>query len=122
MTIELTLSASEPVDDIAVGIGIFNTDGVCCYGTNTDIERFEAGTLHGTGTVRFEIPSLNLIEGAYYLDVAVHRVDGHPYDYQRGLVQLRTTSPVADIGVARLPHRWSFAGGVVFEKPESGDA
>ncbi len=116
MTIELTLQAKEEVDDFAVGIGVFNTDGVCCYGTNTDIERFEAAKLLGTATVRMEIPALNLIEGTYYLDLAVHRIDGYPYDYQRGLTQFRTTSPIADTGVARLPHRWSFEGGIEWKK------
>lgn len=116
MTLELTLEASEAVDDFAIGIGIFNADGVCCYGTNTDIERFEAGKLEGRATVRVEIPALNLIEGAYYLDLAVHRIDGYPYDYQRGLTRFRTTSPIADTGVARLPHAWSFEGGISWKK------
>ncbi|MCH7823206.1 MAG: ABC transporter ATP-binding protein [Acidobacteria bacterium] len=116
MTIELTLRAKEEVDDFAVGIGVFNTDGVCCYGTNTDIERLGAGKLLGTAIVRMEIPELNLIEGTYYLDLAVHRIDGYPYDYQRGLTQFRTTSTIADIGVARLPHRWSFEGGIEWKK------
>ena len=117
MTIELQLTAAEPVDDFAIGIGIFNRDGVCCYGTNTDIERFEAGELAGSATVSIEIPELNLIEGIYYLDLAVHKLDGYPYDYQRGLVQFRTTSPIGDVGVARLPHRWSFGGGIEWKKP-----
>jgi len=117
MTIELQLTAAEPVDDFAIGIGIFNRDGVCCYGTNTDIERFEAGELAGSATVSIEVPELNLIEGIYYLDLAVHKLDGYPYDYQRGLVQFRTTSPIADVGVARLPHRWSFEGGIEWKKP-----
>jgi ABC-2 type transport system ATP-binding protein/lipopolysaccharide transport system ATP-binding protein len=122
MTIELTLQAKEEVDDFAVGVGVFNTDGVCCYGTNTDIERFEPAKLYGTATVRMEIPTLNLIEGTYYLDLAVHRVDGYPYDYQRGLTRFRTTSPIADTGVARLPHRWSFAGGIEWKKTPETDA
>ncbi len=83
MTIELTLKAEDPVDDFAIGVGIFNADGVCCYGTNTDIERFVAAKLQGTASVRMEISALNLIEGTYYLDLAVHRLDGYPYDYQR---------------------------------------
>ena len=29
--------------DFVFGIGIFNADGVCCYGTNTDIAELEAG-------------------------------------------------------------------------------
>lgn len=121
MTIEMGLAAKSRVDDFAVGIGVFNTDGVCCYGTNTDIEKFASGTLKGRGTVRVEIPALNLIAGSYYLDVAVHGIDGEPYDYQRGLMQFRTTSPIGDVGVARLPHRWSFDGGIAFEKSEGDE-
>ena len=120
MTIELTLKAEELVDDFAVGVGIFNADGVCCYGTNTDIERFVAAKLQGTASVRMEISALNLIEGTYYLDLAVHRLDGYPYDYQRGLTRFRTTSPIGDTGVARLPHRWSFEGGIEWKK--TGDS
>ena len=116
MTIELTLKAKDPVDDFVFGIGIFNADGVCCYGTNTNIESFVAAKLHGTARVRMEIPALNLIEGAYYLDLAVHRLDGYPYDYQRGLTRFRTTSPIGDTGVARLPHHWSFEGGIEWKK------
>ena len=122
MTLELTLEAAEAVDDFAIGVGIFNVDGVCCYGTNTDIERFEAGKLDGSATVRFEIPELNLIEGTYYLDLAVHRIDGYPYDYQRGLTRFRTTSPIGDTGVARLPHSWSFEGGIRWKKTADSDA
>ena len=120
MTIELTLKAEDPVDDFAIGVGIFNADGVCCYGTNTDIERFVAAKLQGTASVRMEIQALNLIEGTYYLDLAVHRLDGYPYDYQRGLTRFRTTSPIGDTGVARLPHRWSFEGGIEWKK--TGDS
>ena len=120
MTIELTLKTEELVDDFAVGVGIFNADGVCCYGTNTDIERFVAAKLQGTASVRMEIPALNLIEGTYYLDLAVHRLDGYPYDYQRGLTRFRTTSPIGDTGVARLPHCWTFEGGIEWKK--TGDS
>jgi ABC-2 type transport system ATP-binding protein/lipopolysaccharide transport system ATP-binding protein len=62
--------------------------------------------------VRVDIPELNLIEGTYYLDLAVHRLDGYAYDYQRGLTRFRTSSTVGDTGVARLPHSWSFEGGI----------
>ncbi len=116
MTIELQLTAAKPVDDFVIGIGIFNTDGVCCYGTNTDIERFEAAELGRSSTARIEIPELNLIEGTYYLDLAVHSEDGAAYDYHRGLVTFRTTSLVLEVGIARLRHRWSFDGDISWKK------
>ena len=116
MTIELQLAAPKPVDDFVVGIGIFNVDGVTVYGTNTDIERFEAAELGSSSTVRIEIPQLNLVEGTYYLDIAVHRRDGSAYDYHRGLVTFRTTSPVPEVGIVHLRHRWSFAGDISWKK------
>jgi ABC-type polysaccharide/polyol phosphate transport system ATPase subunit len=122
MTLELTLQAAEAVDDFAIGIGIFNADGVCCYGTNTDVERFEAEKIEGTATVRIKIPELNLIEATYFLDLAVHRIDGYPYDYQRGLTRFRTTSSTHDTGIARLPHSWSFDGGISWKKTGSTNA
>jgi hypothetical protein len=116
MTIEMRVSAAKPVDDFVFGIGIFNPNGVCCYGTNTDIEKFQAGSLSGEAIVRIVIPELNLIEGTYYLDAAVHRRDSFAYDYQRGLCRFRTTSSVGDVGVARLQHTWEFDGSVAWQR------
>ncbi|MFQ5743047.1 MAG: ABC transporter ATP-binding protein [Acidobacteriota bacterium] len=110
MTIEMRVSAVKVVDDFVFGIGIFNPHGVCCYGTNTDLERFRSANLRGSASVRIVVPALNLVEGTYYLDVAAHRRDGFTYDYQRGLCTFRTASTVHDVGVARLPHHWEFEG------------
>ena len=30
-----------PIDDFVIGIGIFNAEGVCCYGTNTSLEELQ---------------------------------------------------------------------------------
>ncbi len=112
MTIEIDYSASETVGDFVFGIGLFNANGVSCYGTNTDIERFEPAGLGGDGTIRVRIPAINLVAGNYYLDVAVHRRDGNPYDYHRGLYSFRLNSDIGDVGVARVPHEWEFDAGV----------
>ena len=40
MTIRLSGCAPRnPIDDFVFGIGIFNAEGVCCYGTNTASRR-----------------------------------------------------------------------------------
>jgi len=125
MTIEMTVSAREEVDDFVFGVGIFNPGGVCCYGTNTDIERFEPERLSGRATVRVHVPALELVAGTYHLDLAVHRRDGFAYDYQRGLCTFRTTSKTGEVGVARLPHRWEVEGELAWERVgdrEDGDS
>ena len=69
-------------------------------------------SLHGDGEVRFVIDSLDLVEGTYKLDVAVHQRDGAPYDYHRLLYTFRVKSRLKDVGIFRPPHRWAFSGGI----------
>ena len=110
--IRLHVRANQRVSDFAFGIGIFNAEGVCCYGTNTSIDGGAPGELTGEGLVVFTIDALNLVEGTYKLDVAIHRQDGVPYDYHRQLFTFRVKSPQRDVGIFRPPHRWSFSGGI----------
>ena len=116
MTLQLDVRAPRPVDDFVFGVGIFNAEGVSVYGTNTDIEEHEADTLSGDAVVRLDIASLDLVEGTYKLDVAVHRLDGAPYDYHRLLYTFRVKSRVKDVGIYRPRHSWRFEGGVRFKR------
>ena len=112
MEIRLRVRPSYPMTDFAFGIGIFNAEGVSCYGTNTQIEGVKLGELHSEADVSFIINSLDLVAGTYMLDVAVHRQNGAPYDYHHHLYTCRVTSQVNDVGIFRPRHRWSFTGGV----------
>src|SRR4029078_13497243 len=49
--IRLHVRANQRVDDFAFGVGIFNAEGICCYGTNTHIEGASANELSGEGMV-----------------------------------------------------------------------
>jgi hypothetical protein len=110
--IRLHVRANQRVNDFAFGVGIFNADGICCYGTNTHIEGASANELVGEGMVVLTIDSLDLVEGTYKLDVAVHRRNGVPYDYHRLLYTFRVKSARKDVGIFRPPHHWSFSGGI----------
>ena len=52
MTIKLDVKANEPLTDFVFGVGLFNADGVCVYGTNTDVEQFRPDSLSGEGVRR----------------------------------------------------------------------
>jgi ABC-type polysaccharide/polyol phosphate transport system ATPase subunit len=114
MSIRLRVRAAHPVDDCVFGIGLFNADGVCCYGTNTYLEEMNPQRLAGDADVTFAVDGLDLVEGTYKLDVAVHKRDGFPYDYHRLLYTFRVKSRTQDIGIYRPRHRWTFTGDVSF--------
>jgi ABC-type polysaccharide/polyol phosphate transport system ATPase subunit len=112
LEIRLRVEARQPVTDLVFGVGIFNAEGVCCYGTNTRIEGASSGALTGAGEVGFAIDRLDLVDGTYKLDVAAHRENGAAYDYHRLLYTIRVTSRLHEAGIFRPPHRWTFSGGV----------
>lgn len=112
VSIQMTVRAHKKVEDVVFGVGVFNADGVCCYGTNTDIEELEIAEFSGEQTVTFRIKSLDMVEGTYKIDVAAHRVDGYPYDYHRLLYSFRVKSHTKDVGIYRPPHTWEFTAGI----------
>lgn len=118
VTVRLKIESSGTIKDFVFGIGIFNADGVCCYGTNTDIEEFVPLSLSGKGEVRLVLDRLDLVEGTYFLDVATHQRDGYPFDYHRSLHTFRVNSRVKDLGIYRPAHRWEFSSNIGIEPPK----
>jgi ABC-type polysaccharide/polyol phosphate transport system ATPase subunit len=109
MQIKMYVRIRKTVEDFVFGIGIFNTEGICCYGTNTSIEELQPVECKGSGEVTFSIDHLNLVEGTYFLDVAAHRKDEYPYDYHRHLYTFKVRSQIKDVGIFRPEHRWEFS-------------
>jgi ABC-type polysaccharide/polyol phosphate transport system ATPase subunit len=118
MTIEMEVESYSKIDDFVFGIGVFNSQGISCYGTNTSLEDYDPGLIQGPGKVACRIEKLNLINGTYYLDLAVHKRDGYPYDYHQNMYTFLVSSPLKDVGVARLPHKWEFSPGIKIKAPK----
>ena len=118
VSIRLKIKSSGTIKDFVFGVGIFNTDGICCYGTNTHIEEFTPVSLSGDGEVRLALDRLDLVEGTYFLDVAAHQRDGYPFDYHRALHTFRVNSRIKDTGIYRPKHRWEFSSNIVMKPPE----
>lgn len=88
------------------GLSIFRNDGVCVYGSNTQIEKAKDIYLKNDGQVKYVINNLNLIQGHYYLDIAVVSEEGFPYDYIKSIAELDVYSDINDIGIIRINHEW----------------
>jgi len=96
----------KPPQSVVFGVGIFTADNICCYGTNTEIEKIPVSLSRNEGRVRFVIKENTLIEGTYFLDVAVHAEDGYPFDYLQHHTAFAIRSKIKDVGICRLPHSW----------------
>ena len=116
MTVRMRVTTAQSVDDFVFGISIFNAEGVCCYGTNTNLEKLTPVSMTGDGEVKLDIESLDLVEGTYKLDLAVHNREGRPYDYHRLLHTFRVKSQIKDVGIYRPRHDWGFSSNICFKK------
>jgi ABC-type polysaccharide/polyol phosphate transport system ATPase subunit len=114
--VRMEVSAKEKTTDFVFGLGLFNADNVCVYGTNTNLEEFQPTEIEGTAIVTFKIDKLDLVEGTYRLDLAAHKADGYPYDYHRLLYTFRVKSRIRDVGIYRPDHSWSFDGGIKLQR------
>jgi len=112
--VRMEVTSKEPITDFVFGLGLFNADNVCVYGTNTNLEEFQPTEIDGQGIVTFTIDKLDLVEGTYRLDLAAHKADGYPYDYHRLMYTFRVKSRIRDVGIYRPDHNWSFGGNIKF--------
>ncbi len=116
LVVRMRVTAEARLEDFVFGISIFNAEGVCCYGTNTHIEQLRSDAMTGEGEVVLSIERLDLVEGTYKLDLAVHTQEGRPYDYHRLLHTFRVKSETKDVGIYRPRHRWTFTPNIRFRE------
>lgn len=107
-TIEVEYRVNEPQDDIVFGISICRNDGLIIHGSNTDIEKVDLPNLCESGTVKYQVFRLSLLEGSYSIDAAVHREDGYPYDYHKAAVNFVIRQSKGQVGVIEPDHKWEF--------------
>lgn len=108
VTIEMHYQVQQPVEDAVFGFGIFRVDGVQCYGSNTRIDRYDKFDLGQDGVLRVQVDSLDLMPGAYMLDVTIEQEMEVPVDYYRDAVRFEMHSPYSDVGVSRLQHTFTW--------------
>lgn len=103
----LDYTVKETVKDAVFGIGIFNRDGVQCYGTNTRIDKHPEFSLDKNGTAEITLEKVGLLPGEYLIDFAIETGDGIPVDYYREAYTIEMISAAGDVGIARITHNWS---------------
>lgn len=106
MLLDLNYKVDKKVSDAVFGFGIFRSDGLWCYGTNTRIDRLENFDIEKDGNYKVLLDSIMLIPGQYWVDITIEWGEGNPVDYYRQALEFEVISNVQDVGVLRMPHKW----------------
>ena len=89
-----------------MGIGVFRSDGIQCYGTNTRIDKLQKYNLTENGVVELVLRNVMLMPGQYKLDFALESEMGIPVDYFREAVTIEIFSKTDDVGLVKIEHEW----------------
>lgn len=108
MRIRVMYRVHAPQSGVVFGIGMHRSDGLHVFGTNTEIDRVTLPAIPQTSTVECAIERLGILDGAYLLDVAVHRDDGYPFDYHKSAVHFSVRSDTRVVGCVTPRRRWFF--------------
>lgn len=103
MGVELEVVAHEATDDWVAGLAVFNHLDTLIYGTNSSLRGVDLGRIDGRARVRFNLGHLPMVEGQYFLTVAVHnRDETEAYHRLERSTSFRVFSPSGEPGVVHL--------------------
>ena len=103
---QIDYNVNDKVENAVVGIGIFRSDGLQCYGTNTRIDKMQEYDIIQRGAVTLKLKNVNLLPGEYYIDFALEEDLGIPVDYYTRACKIDIYSEYDDVGVCRIEHSW----------------
>ncbi len=112
MVVEIPYFAKKRIEDPVFGYSIKTGNGLFIYGANTQILETHVGPVEGHGVVRLTFEPLTLMEGKYFLSLAIHSGD-HATQYHRreDWYPFAVKSASSAYGIFQLNGRWQHQAG-----------
>ena len=111
MDIVISYRADERVEQPVFGLAIYQQNGFHICGPNTQLGGLGIPVVQGTGQLVYHVPYLNLLEGTYFLTIAVvNEMGTETYDYHDRLYSFRVHHGQCRelYGVMTLGGTWRF--------------
>jgi lipopolysaccharide transport system ATP-binding protein len=112
ITVELHISSTRLIDDLALTVGIFSDAHVKCFEATISSVRSTLGKITTHSSIRCHLKRLPLLPGCYYINVGLYPPDwSYVYDYHWQMHQLRVfdewKSPVQSSGIIFVDTNWA---------------
>ena len=111
--LEMEYFAHQPIPSPVFGFAIFHNDGTHITGPNTAQYGLEIPKILGTGKISYSIPAIPLLDGLYYMTVAVvNHNDTEVFDFHGRAYPFRISNRNSQgerYGLVSLGGVWEFA-------------
>lgn len=112
MRVDIHYKAARRIEKPVFGYSIKTGNGFFIFGTNTQLMNVPIDAVEGEGVVQLNVEPLRLMEGKYFLSLAVHSWD-HAVQYHRreDWHPFAVKNPSTALGVFHLDCRWEHRPG-----------
>lgn len=104
--IEIYYKVNKPLREYVFGMGFYTLEGLCLYGSNTQLDDIKVNHTTNEGVVKYHIDSMPLLTGIYGLNVAVVDENGTPMDFIRNYFNFNVVSDDRATGMITVNHQW----------------
>ncbi len=102
-TIRVKIDYEAPSDKCHIAIGIKRNDGIIFFATSTQLDGIHS--LKKSGSVSFILPSVPLLSGTFFIDIALLDKTGNIV-FNRASIPMTIIKDHEEIGAVYLPHKW----------------
>jgi ABC-2 type transport system ATP-binding protein len=104
--VDIFYKVNKKLEEYVFGMGFYTLDGICLFGTNTQIDRINAPHSKDKGVVKFFVEELPLLSGKYILQVAVVDRNGTPMDFYRDYCHFDVINSDRAVGLISINRMW----------------
>lgn len=104
--IEIYYKVNKQLSEYVFGMGFYTLEGLCLYGSNTQLDKIKVKHTKNEGMVKYHINSVPLLTGIYGLNVAVVDENGTPMDFIRNYCNFNVVSEDRSSGFLGIEHSW----------------
>ncbi|NLB59976.1 MAG: ABC transporter ATP-binding protein [Lentisphaerae bacterium] len=107
LSVEISYRTTKRIEKPVFGFAIKTGNGIYVFGSNTQIAGWQIPAIEGQGNLRLHIDPLPLMEGNFFLSLAIHSWD-HAIQYHRrdDWYPFVVTNPSGTQGLFQLPVHW----------------
>ena len=104
--LEFKYKMNKPLDEIVLGMGIYNLDRLWIFGTNSQMSGYTIKPSEKGGTVLFKCEPLNLMQGRYILQCSIVEANSTPCDFWQEYCRFNVLNPNQEPGIIHYNTSW----------------
>lgn len=105
--IRIIIVAYQRISNPVLGLAFHNERGICVYGHNSKVDKYDLGDVFGTYQIEIEYEKMELQPGNYLLTVGIYDSLGlNPYEVKDKFYTFTINGRAGEIGLIYIPHEW----------------